>query len=325
MTKLIALKSGSHELLPDAWNSDFSGLKQQALLFDQIGIYKLDNFYKTLEESTAFFKKLAPDVPNKAESIITELKWLQQTDIIFELTMQQEFEIQNMGRFVQISNGQKFENAKNLLRKIIEIQTLDLKNVKSEAHKIDLIKEQQFTILRLMSVIMEATKGVTAVTTFPDIEYSRELPSSNKSDVAQIVISKLPLPSNETPWEQIIDYRNDSGNQKNLQSLRRWINKISHENLPSIEIEEEIEWLVNEFQEHMKFHKIKANTETLEVIVNSSADVIRNLLTLKFSKVLNPLFVIKKRQLSLLEAEINAPGKEMAYIIKSRETFESQE
>ncbi len=51
MAKLIALKSGSHELLPDAWNSDFSNLKQQALLFDQIGIYKLTNFYSALEQS----------------------------------------------------------------------------------------------------------------------------------------------------------------------------------------------------------------------------------------------------------------------------------
>jgi len=82
MSKLIALQSGTHGILSDAWDSDFSNLKQQALLFDQIGIYKLSRFYEILEESLGLFKKLDPDISNKAESIITELEWLRQTGII---------------------------------------------------------------------------------------------------------------------------------------------------------------------------------------------------------------------------------------------------
>ena len=324
MAKLLALKSGSYEILPDAWNSDFSDLKQQALLFDQIGIYKLSNFYKNLEESLHLFKKLVPGFPNKAETIIAELEWLQQKGIIFELKIEEELSDPHFS-LLNTSIGQKFEDAKRLLKKVIDIQTFDLKNVDDEKHKIKLIKEQQVTLLRLMSIVMETTKGVTAVTTFPYTEYTRELPNSSKSNVAQIVINNLPLPNNETPWEQIIDYRNDSETQKHLLSLRRWISRISMQNLSPLEIEEEIESLINDFQEHMKLHKMKANTETVEIIVNSSADVIGNLVTLKFSKILEPLFAIKKRQLSLLEAEMTAPGKEMTYIIKSRETFQSQE
>jgi hypothetical protein len=324
MSKLIALKSGSYEILDDAWNSDFSTLKQQALLFDQIGIYKLSNFYKTLQGSEDLVKKIAPTIPNRAGAIIAELEWLQQMGVIFELTVQEELQNQTMEHFAQIG-GQKFEDAKNLLRKAIEIQTLDLKNVSDETSKINLIREQQLTILRLMSIVMETTRKATVVTTLPYTEYSRELSNSSKSDVVQVAINNLPLPNNETPWEQIIDYRNDLETQKHLLSLRRWISKILKQDLSPLEIEEEIESLINDFQEHMKFHRIKANTETLEVIVNSTVDVIGNLLTLKFSKILDPLFSIKKRQLSLLEAEMNAPGKEMAYIIKTKEVFQSQE
>ena len=195
MSMLIALKSGNYEMLPDAWKSDFSKLKQQALLFDQIGIFKLGHFYSTLEEAIDLFSKLVPNSPNQPESIITELKWLQEMGVVFELTIQEEFQNHSMDHL-----GQSSEDAKNLLTKIIEIQTHDLKNVENEKQKIELIKEQHFTILRLMSIVMEATKGVTAVTTFPFTEYARELPNSNKSNVAQIVITKLPLPNNETPW-----------------------------------------------------------------------------------------------------------------------------
>lgn len=325
MLNLIALKSGNYEILDDAWNSDFSNLKQQALLFDQIGIYKLSNFYKNLDESLHLFKKLVPNFStNKAETIITEMEWLQQNGIIFELKLEEELSHPNLKLFNE-SNNQKFDDAKKLLRKVVEIQANDLKNVKNEKLKIELFKEQQFTLLRLMSIIMETTKGVSTVTTFPHTEYTRELPNSSKSNVAQVVINNLPLPNNETPWEQIIDYRNDAETQKLLLALRRWISKVSTQNSSPLEIEEEIESLIHEFQEHMKLHNMKANAEALEVIVNSTSDVLGNLLTLKFSKIIEPLFAIKKRQLSLLEAELTAPGKAMAYIIKSRDTFQSHE
>lgn len=324
MSKLIALKSGTHELLSDAWNSDFSNLKQQALLFDQIGIFKLSHFYETLEKSSDFLKKLDPNFPNKARSITTELEWLSQTGIVFELSMDKEFDIPQED-LAKITSTRKFEDASILFMKIIEIQKSISANADDVIHKANFIKEQYLTILRLMSIIMEITKGVTAVTTFPHAEYTRELPNSQKGSVAQIVINKLPLPNNETPWEQIIDYRNDPENQKSLLSLRRWIRKISTEDLSPVEIEEELEWLTNEFQSHMKIHKLKANTETLEVMIKTPFETIENLIKLKFSKIPEPLFALKKTQINLMEAELNAPGREMAYIIKTRDTFQSDE
>lgn len=323
MSKLIALKSGSHEILPDAWHNDFSNLKQQVLLFDQIGIFRLNSFYKALTESIDLLKKFNLNTITKPESIVAELQWLQQEGVIFEPTIHEEF---NEESLIKTRLNPNFETAKELLKKILAVKPYNpqVEN-KIEPSRLKSLQEQQFTLIRLMAIVMEASKGVTAVTTAPYTEYTRELQNSSKSDVAQVVIKKLPLPSNETPWEQLIDYRNDAKTQRLLLSLRRWINKISTQNLSSLEIEDEIEFLINEFQEHMKLHKMKANTETMEVITNSVSDVLGNLLTLKFSKFLEPLFAIKKQQLSLLEAELNAPGKELAYIIKSRETFNSQE
>lgn len=315
MSKLIALKSGSHEILDDAWNSDFSYLKQQALLFDQIGIFKLSNFYKTLEKTIGLYKELSPDLSEKLEKIIMELQWLQQIGIVFELTIQEEIN-NNLADF-----GNENDVAKKLLSRALEITTTDLRNTKDDAHKIELLREQHFTILRLMAIIMETKKGVSAVTTLPYTKYNYDFPNSSKSNVAQIVISKLPIPSNETPWEKLIDYRNDEGNQKNLISLPRWVRKITTESLSSAEIEEELEWLINEFHSHMDFHKMKTNTETLEVMVKVLPETIENLIKLKFSKLPEPFFAFKKRQISLLEAELNAPGREMAYIIKARDEF----
>ncbi|MDP2778327.1 MAG: hypothetical protein Q8O48_11865, partial [Anaerolineales bacterium] len=269
MAKLIALQSAYNETISDAWHNDFSNLKQKSLLFNQVGIFRLSNFYKLLKEASIPFEKINPNIPSKVETIIAELEWLKQLGVIFELTLEAEF---NDKRITIPAEKQK--DAENLLSKIAEIQEAITTKTNNDPHKMQLINEQYSAILRLMSIIMEITKGVTVVTTTPYTDYVWEFPNVQKSSVAQIVISKLPLPNNGTPWEQIIDYRNDSENQKNLLNLRRWIRKISTEDLALPEIEEELEWLMNEFQSHMNLHKMKANTETLEVMVKAPLEVI---------------------------------------------------
>lgn len=324
MTKLIALRNSFIDEVLTSWDSYLSfNLKQEALLFDQIGILGLSQLNEILDSSRNDQKILNQFVVNKLEPIIMELQWLTENEIVFELNMEKEFGEQEINNyFSNVNSKYDVEEILKLSTKLVETGEI-VDNIKNKAELVELIKASDAIVLRLMSLMMGTTKGITAVTTLPYTEYVRELPNSNKSEVAQIVIRKLPLPNNETPWEQIIDYRNDSENQKNLLILRRWIRKVSSENLPPIEIEEELEWLMNEFQSHMKLHKMKANTETLEVMVKAPLEIIENLIKLKLSKIPEPLFALKKRQINLMEAELNAPGREMAYIIKTRDTFQS--
>ena len=327
MAKLIALRSSFIDGVFHSWYSYLSpNLKQQALLFDQIGIFGLSQIYEVADSS-----RNNPDFPrgflkNKLEPIIMELQWLMENEIVFELTTEEEFREQAINNyFSKVASRYRVEEVVKLSQKLIETGEVDVSDIENKTDIVDLIKAQDMIILRLMALIMETTKGVTAVTTFPYTEYTRELQNSSKSNVIQITINKLPLPNNETPWEQIIDYRNDSENQKNLLNLRRWIRKVSTENLLTAEIEEELEWLMNEFQNHMKLHKLKANTETLEMMVKAPLEIIEIIKKLIVPKSPEPLFALKKRQINLMEAELNAPGREMSYIIKTRDTFQSQE
>ena len=313
--KLIALRSGFNDAYFHAWRSNFSSqIKQQALLFDQIGILKLRGMYKSLST----FKRYPDFRENALEPLITELKWLEENGVIFEATIPT---ITDLESFSKANKHQKVDELDKLITKLLRVRKINAKSLEDMADEIEAIKKQDTIILRILSLVMETTKKVRAVTILPYEEYTRNLPNSIKSDVAQIVINKLPLPNNETAWEQIIDYRNDPENQKNLLSLRRWIRKISTEELSKGEIEEEIEWLMNEFQNHMKVHKLRANTETLEALVKAPLEIIENLIKLKFSKIPEPFFALKKRQINLLEAEINAPGREMSYIIKAQDSF----
>lgn len=325
MSKLLALKSGFHEILPDALTGDFSKLKQQALFFDHIGILELNQLYTAARGKIKSSKiPLEPNLENKVETMFLELEWLRQTGIIYELDIRAEIQTQQLKDMAKNISPQKFEELAILSYKLIDIEKSYLNLSDPKVNKAELGKEQRFAVLRLMAILTELEKGDTVVTTLPHTEYNYALPSSSKNDVAQIVINKLPLPGNETPWEQIIDYRNDEDNQKNLLALRRWIRKISTENLSSSEIEDELQWLMNDFHNHMKVHKMKTNTETLEVIVKAPLEIIEDLVKLKFSKIPEPFFAIKKRQINLMEIELNAPGKEISYIVKTQEAFQSE-
>ena len=94
--------------------------------------------------------------------------------------------------------------------------------------------------------------------------------------------------------------------------------------LSPVEVEEELEWLINQFERFMKLHRLKSNYETIEVLVKAPLEIIEDLVRIKFSKMPNPYFALKKRQISLMEAELNAPGNEIAYIVKTNQAFRNR-
>ena len=325
MAKLIALRSGLNDLKIGLSRRDLSAqLKQQVLLFDQIGILNLNRTLNSADNILTLDSlddiHVDDDIPLDIGISRLELEWLTEKEIVFELTTQGLF--QKRADKDLVSKYRKIEKEIPKLMKTMFSKRVR-KNVPIEKLNefINTLIEKDSIALRLLSLKMEVNESVNAGTTLPYTEYAREMPETKKADVAQIVINNLPLPDDTTSWEQIIDYRNDPGNQKNLLALRRWIRKTSTEETSKAEIAEEIEWLMNEFQNHMKVHKIKANTETVEVIVKLLPETIENLIKLKFSKIPEPFFAFKKRQINLMEAELNAPGREMAYIIKTQETF----
>jgi hypothetical protein len=180
--------------------------------------------------------------------------------------------------------------------------------------------------LRYWALLMESfEESFDVVTILPHSMYTQRIPNSRKFDAVQIVINQLPLPDSMTPWEQIIDYKNDPNTKGNNLALRRWISKISSENLSRAEIDDELHWLMNEFRSRIKLHKMKANTETLETIIKAPLEIIEDLIKFKFSKIPEPFFALKKRQISLMETELNAPGREIAYLIKTQEIFDRNE
>lgn len=193
------------------------------------------------------------------------------------------------------------------------------------------LEEQKKTVLPLDSMYIQLVAltmfyhyDVFPLSLIPYRDYKINLPHSKKSTIMQVAIYNFPIPDNSTPWEQIFDFRDDPKHRQNLVSFRRWIRKLSSENLTPQEIQEELEYLINEFNNHIKINKMKSNIGTIETLIKLPLEMLENVLKLKFSKLPEPLFALNKRQVTLLEAEINSPGREIAYLVNARKIFGEQ-
>jgi len=142
-----------------------------------------------------------------------------------------------------------------------------------------------------------------------------------KEDVVKVTLNALPLPDESISWEQIIEYRSDPDSRSKFLALRHWMSEVARAELTPAEVEEKLEYLIDQYQKHMKLHLMKTNVGTLETIVTTGAEFLGDLVSFKWGKAAEALFSLRRRQVALLEGELTAPGSEVAYIVKAMETF----
>lgn len=142
------------------------------------------------------------------------------------------------------------------------------------------------------------------------------------NDVIDLVIDQLPEPDYEcVSWEKIIDFRSDPETIRLRKYLRKWISDTARSNLKGNEIVEQIEYYCAKYEEHIDVYKMGIRHGIIKALLMVSAEMLEGLVTLKPTKTVNALFSHKKRKVKLLEEEIKAPGRDLAYILKCKDEF----
>jgi len=145
--------------------------------------------------------------------------------------------------------------------------------------------------------------------------------SDSPHTLLSIVLEALPHPSNDTPWERIIEFRSDDGVRRSLRRLRHWLNKTARDPSSLRYADDELNDLLDRYEEYMRLQKLKIQRSKFETIVTASADVLENLATLRVGVAARAAFSLARQDIALLEAELAAPGREVAFIAKARDTF----
>ena len=155
--------------------------------------------------------------------------------------------------------------------------------------------------------------------------YSNTNSAESRKEAINSISHCIALPDSSVEWEQIMDYRANIESRRTFLALKHWIRKISNENLSRKELIEELEYLLAEYQHYMNVHKLKLGVGTFESISTIPLSIAESLVSQNYFKVIDKItggiFSSRTRKIALAEAELKAPGREVAYIVNVDNKF----
>lgn len=303
------------EYVAVASESSLSGIKQQLLLFDRIAVIK---------------SELDWDRRKDEPSLAADLDWLENQGLLFRID-----------EFLNRECGFEFEDRKDagkgIVVKLTDIPKHKIKEVtEARLGKNFVLQFSNKTIRDFMEGLddlacrWEAQRltnsgGMRALSiSAPRMEIDKLLGvHATKGDVIRVALNGMPQPSDETSLEHIIQFRSDTESKKKMYALRRWIQTMAARQQHEHEASEELEWLVRQYEEHMRLHKLKVNRGIVEVFVTTTAEVAEDLIKFRWGKLAKLPFALSHKKIDLLEAEMKTPGREMAYVANARKRFSS--
>ena len=146
---------------------------------------------------------------------------------------------------------------------------------------------------------------------------------TRRSQVLRVVLEEFPLPSSETPWEAIFDWRSDEEVVVRYRRIRAWINDLCRGSLSPREIRDEIATLVDDYQTYTNRRHRTMTRSRWEVVATTAGELMEDLMKVRLSALVPRLFALFKDEVPLLESELDAPGREIAYIVQARHRFGS--
>jgi hypothetical protein len=148
--------------------------------------------------------------------------------------------------------------------------------------------------------------------------YQQEKPPCS---VAHFILGQLPVPDENTPWEQVLDFRADAEVKRQYYALISWINQVGQKEMPLSHIVDEYNHLYSQYLNQYSLHKMKSHLTTMELIVTAGIDFISSITQQGYVSALKDLLTIRKKQVALLKEEKDIEGRELAYIFSAVQQF----
>jgi len=278
-------------------------LKQQLLFFDRVG-------YDTLENLIAFLHGFKHYLAN-------DLEFLRDRGVIFDL-----IPFQMKGAKGELTTAE-LEAYQDQLMPIVE----HLSKLVSEGVK-GANRSQLSEVMARMSVVhMRLAMGLdVSVVSSKPLTLPQEIITTLggreiSTDVIDVVLSKFPVPSENTPWEAILDFKADTDAQGYLQGLRVWMGEVARQDLTPTEANEKIEWLIFQHKKHLEMHKMSYRLGTFSGTFIATLEILEDLAKFKWSKAAEAVISIVDRKLHLIKAELSNPAKEVSYIVMAQDRF----
>lgn len=301
----------------------FRNFKREALMFDRIALPHASS-------AVSFFSDSHP----KNDEMRNELEWLLEQGIIFDPgVIDDEDHLSRDPDYKEIVDYRE-----QLISQLYQVGGITYEDVVNESDVPErrlTAQGQNFRYLlgslfglqaRQISIQLRLLQNADACPILASF-LPRSYDIGAKDGVIEVILNEFPVPDDQTPWEQILEFRDNPDSRSRFFALKEWMNEVARLELPPNEVLDKFNALITDYTEHLKVHKMKTRQETLRTLLFSegfftgaSLSTWGNLVT-KAGMVVSPLFTIAQHRLKLLEGETNAPGREIAYIMKAKRKF----
>lgn len=294
-------------------------LKREALLFHRIGIHSFADDLRSLRGAGV----------THAGGMFETLEWLYEQGVIFEpepklghadLTHDLQYRafLQDYRKYKQDETDLHIK----LVESLNKVGADPMDTIKLFFRGVLSLSSANDTLSRLISIQLRRLHNIDA---YPLVRHYT-LPSADllttDQNVLDVVMKMMPGPDDSVAWEQVLEFRSDPDSWSKFLALRNWMSEVARAKLTPLEIGQKLEYLIDQYRQHMALHKMKSNVGALETIVISTAEFAEDLVKFKWGKIAKSLFSFRQRKVAVLEGELKSPGSEVAYIVKSQDAFQ---
>jgi hypothetical protein len=176
---------------------------------------------------------------------------------------------------------------------------------------------------RSVTTVTESSRPAPAwdiVKSLLDSAFGAEEPDVQRG-VIELVTEALPVPGENVPLGDILDFVSDPETQRKRDRLDIWTRRAAQSGRELQDLGLEMEEMLHELADHMRLADMRSQTSGLRIALSLPLGIIEELVHLRPKGALNVVFEYKDRKASRLEAELAAPGGALAYIYEARRLF----
>jgi hypothetical protein len=296
-------------------------LKRHLLMFDEIVVG---------EHTPSRSIRLAPSSPLRGE-IDWLIDWLQERGLIrsalvtpasiervsHKLTLADVTELQRH----LVAGIKAGEQAQAILDAAVDGSPQDSGYVMVPANIYEVVGRAMSPVARVTATILARQEDLEVFPILPALDPGPEHSGRGLEPAVRVVAELLPAPDGSTAWEAILDFRSDPDARHRLVALRRWMRSLAAENRSAHDIEDELLYLIGEYESSMRLHRLKYKRGVMEMVITTGASIVEDLVRLRFGRAAQAIFSIRRERVHLLEAERTAPGREVSFIVEAAARF----
>lgn len=135
-----------------------------------------------------------------------------------------------------------------------------------------------------------------------------------------MVLNSLPIPGDDVPLQDVIDFGRDAGTVAKRKKLMRSLERAHLEDVSPDVFRLDLEEAVEEYRTHLSLHDLRSHGKTVTFLL-ALPGALEEVVHLRPKRAVKELFALRERRVARLERELLAPGHEFSMIYEAERQF----